>query len=205
MAAAIVPAGSSQVPFPERLRRQAHFSSCGRFRYALRRLWNPALPQCTFIGLNPSRADAWVDDPTVRRCIGFARHWGFGSLLLLNLFAPRATDPRALRQVDDPVGPRNDRWLRAAARETPAIVAVWGDGGRYRGRADRVRSWLGPLLCLGETRNGQPRHPLYLSADTPLRALTPAGVSLRRRHVHDADGRRGARFSPPRRYDADGA
>ena len=88
------------------VRGRAGFSRCGRYRYWLRRRWNGDLPQCTFIGLNPSTADARTNDPTLRRCINFADQWGYGSLLLVNLFALRSTDPRALRLSDDPQGPR---------------------------------------------------------------------------------------------------
>ena len=83
------------------MRGQAGFSRCRRYRYWLRRDWDRALPQCAFIGLNPSTADAQTDDPTLRRCMGFARQWGYGSLLLVNLFGFRATDPAALSTASD--------------------------------------------------------------------------------------------------------
>lgn len=95
----------------------AHLSACGAYRYALRRTWDPARPAALFVGLNPSTADAERDDPTTRRCVRFARDWGFGGLLVGNLFAYRATRPRDLRAAAEPVGPENDWWLAALARE----------------------------------------------------------------------------------------
>lgn len=146
---------------PEYRLRSAGVSRCGRYRYWLRRIWNPALAHCVFIGLNPSTADATEDDPTLRRCLSFARDWGYGSLLLVNLFSLRATDPRALKQAADPVGPRTDLWLHRAAAETETIVAAWGNGGLLMNRAMRVNQMLKNPCCLGLTMLGMPRHPLY--------------------------------------------
>ncbi len=121
----------------------AGFSRCRRYRYWLRRSWDTTLPQCAFIGLNPSTADADTDDPTLRRCVDFAKQWGCGSLLLVNLFALRATDPRALTTVPDPIGPRANIWLRRAKHESKLLVAAWGNGGHapeprpYRGHVAR--------------------------------------------------------------------
>ena len=95
--------------------RSAAFSPCRRYRYCLSRVWNPKLPSVMFVGLNPSTADEQEDDPTVRRCIGFARNWNFGGLILVNLFAYRSTDPADLLRVDDPVGPGNDKHILASA------------------------------------------------------------------------------------------
>ena len=150
----------------------AGLSRCGHYRYWLRRQWSPALPQCTFIGLNPSTADAQLDDPTLRRCIGFAKQWGYGSLLLVNLFAWRATDPRDLLSAPDPIGPQTNRWLRRAMRESDLVVAAWGNGGTLANRAHIVAKRLKPLHCLGITSLGMPRHPLYCRADcAPIRYL----------------------------------
>lgn len=143
------------------VRGQAGFSRCRRYRYWLRRDWDRALPQCAFIGLNPSTADAQTDDPTLRRCMGFARQWGYGSLLLVNLFGFRATDPAALSTVSDPVGPRANHWLRRAAAESPLLVAAWGNGGQLFERATRVAHLIHNAQCLGVTAQGMPRHPLY--------------------------------------------
>src|ERR687886_2684884 len=142
-----------------RMIRRAAFSRCGRYRYALWREWGPGRSTVLFVALNPSTADHRRDDPTVRRCIRFARDWGFGSIALANLFAYRTPEPRLLRRVDDPVGPANDRWLSRLVREAELVVAAWGARGDHRGRAAAVAPCLGRLHCLGLTQGGAPRHP----------------------------------------------
>ena len=148
------------------MKGQAGFSRCGRYRYWLRRSWDSSLPPCGFVGLNPSTADAKTDDPTLRRCIDFAKRWGCGSLMMVNLFSLRATDPRELLGVDDPIGPRTNLWLRLAKRESQLIIAAWGNGGALRGRGDTVANLLGDARCLGVTATGMPRHPLYCPKNT---------------------------------------
>ena len=148
------------------VRGQAGFSRCGRYRYWLRRSWDSSLPQCAFVGLNPSTANATTDDPTLRRCIDFAKQWGCGSLLMVNLFSLRATDPRELFGADDPIGPRTNLWLRRAKRESQLIIAAWGNGGALQGRGDTVATLLGDVRCLGVTATGMPRHPLYCPKTT---------------------------------------
>ena len=122
-----------------------------------------------FVGLNPSTADASRDDPTLRRCMSFARERGFGGVSLGNLFALRATNPRTLREVEDPVGPRNDLWLKRLADEASLVVAAWGTRGRLGGRDAAVLPLLGQVSCLGVTQQGDPRHPLYVRAGTRFR------------------------------------
>ncbi|MHB8589814.1 MAG: DUF1643 domain-containing protein [Candidatus Dormibacteraceae bacterium] len=134
------------------------------YRYRLVREWDADLPVVNFIGLNPSTADALSDDPTVRRCRGFARQLGFGKLIITNLFAWRATDPKAMRGGTEPVGPENDRFIQASALEAQQVVVCWGDGGRFRNRWREVAPFIpGIPACLGTTRSGQPKHPLYLA------------------------------------------
>jgi hypothetical protein len=142
--------------------RRAAFSRCGRYRYALWREWDPGGPAVLFVALNPPTADHRRDDPTVRRCIQFARDWGFGSLAVANLFAYRTLEPRLLRRVNDPIGPANDRWLSRLVGQAELVVAAWGALGDYRGRAAAVAPRLGSLHCLGLTKSGAPRHPLYV-------------------------------------------
>jgi hypothetical protein len=151
--------------------RSAGFSRCGRYRYWLRRIWDPALAHCVFIGLNPSTADATEDDPTLKRCISFAQKWGYGSLLLVNLFSLRATNPRGLKMAADPIGPKTDRWLRRAASETNTVIAAWGNGGLLMNRAIAVHHMLKNPYCLGLTALGMPRHPLYCPKNVTLTAL----------------------------------
>ena len=123
-----------------------------------------------FVMLNPSTADERRDDPTIRRCVGFARRWGFGGVEIVNLFALRASDPRALRRASDPVGPDNDRHIARVAARATLLVVAWGVWGRLRGRSAALRARLSRRAprCLGLTRSGEPRHPLYLRADARL-------------------------------------
>ena len=151
----------------------AGFSRCGRYRYWLRRVWDRDRPQCAWIGLNPSTADARTDDPTLRRCIGFADDWGYGSLLLVNLFSWRATDPTALLRTSDPIGPRTPLWLRRAVTESDCVVAAWGNGGLIRNRGYEVAAALVDAHCLGMTARGMPRHPLYCPKRSTLLSLPP--------------------------------
>jgi hypothetical protein len=146
----------------------AEISVCGNYRYALRRGWNGGLPPILFIGLNPSTADAELDDPTLRRCRSFAQSWGYGTVVMANLFAYRATNPRVLRQVLDPMGPDNDHWLARLRDETEIAVAAWGQHGDLHGRGQLVAERLGKLYCLGRTRTGAPRHPLYVRRTAEL-------------------------------------
>ena len=97
-----------------------------------------------------------TDDPTLRRCIDFAQRWGCGSLLMVNLFSLRATDPRELVDVDDPIGPRTNLWLRRARRESQLVIAAWGNGGALHDRHKTVWRQLGDMQCLGVTATGMP-------------------------------------------------
>jgi hypothetical protein len=126
--------------------------------------------------LNPSTADASRDDATIRRCASFSRAWGFGAMVVVNLFALRATDPRRLREAADPVGPRNDGAIRGAAGGSDAVVAAWGRHGSLRGRDERVLDLLRDhdVRLLGVNADGSPRHPLYLPASTRTRPMRVA-------------------------------
>jgi len=149
-------------------RRGVILSDCARYRYALWRRWVQG-PAVLFIGLNPSTADALQDDPTIRRCIRFAKAWGYRALYMANLFAFRATDPRDMKAVVDPVGPDNDGWLWQLAYDADLVVAAWGAHGEHRDRAAAVARRLAKRLhCLGRTTAGHPRHPLYVRRDARL-------------------------------------
>jgi hypothetical protein len=149
------------------LEQSAVISTCGRYRYLLTRRVGPGPRTATFIMLNPSTADATNDDPTTRRCIGFARHWGCGKFIVLNLFAVRATAPSDMKSAKDPVGPENKQWFDQTLRGSsngPAICA-WGVHGAHMDQDLTVLEWLASsckLKALGITRDGHPRHPLYV-------------------------------------------
>jgi len=140
----------------------ADFSPCRTYRYALWRTWDKTEPYVLFICLNPSTADETENDPTVTRCIDFAKQWGYGRLCMANLFAFRATQPKDLKQAKDPVGDANDKWLSKLHRDAGLVVAAWGNDGKFLGRADEVTKQLSNLSCLKINVSGEPAHPLYL-------------------------------------------
>ncbi|MFM7732479.1 MAG: DUF1643 domain-containing protein [Cyanobium sp.] len=160
---------------------RAVFSPCGHYRWWLQRLWRPEAPRLLFFGLNPSRADAFRDDPTLRRLSGFARTWGFGGLEVVNLFARISASPAALRRCREPVGGRCDAWIRRRlrwCREAEGAHVLWlgwGNGGAWRDRDRAVLELLAAEgvqpLCLGLTAAGQPRHPLYQPRSGRLQAF----------------------------------
>ncbi len=148
------------------MHRSAIISDCQRYRYVLERQWQPALPCVLFVALNPSTADGQNDDPTVRRCVGFARSWGFGKLVLANLFALRSSNPCLLSIDADPIGPENDRWLAELSSRFDLTIAAWGAHGALLQRAAEVLPKLSNVHHLGLTNAGHPRHPLYLPRTT---------------------------------------
>lgn len=163
------------------MRRGATFDATGKYRYTLWRTWDRSSSRIAFVMLNPSTADHRQDDPTIRRCMDFARRWGHGSLLVVNLFAYRTPSPAELARARRPIGPDNDRYLRAARRRCADIVVAWGVHGALHGRDAQALEILGlgrrkPLLCLGTTAAGHPRHPLYLPGTTrPVAFVAAAG------------------------------
>ena len=145
------------------MNKGAEFSPCRRYRYSLLRTWQPAGGFAMFVGLNPSTADETVDDPTIARCVAFSKAWGFGGLLMTNLFAYRATQPADMKAQADPVGPENDAYLVRLADQAQVVVAAWGTYGAFLGRDQQVRGLLGRKLhYLRLTKDGHPGHPLYL-------------------------------------------
>lgn len=147
--------------------RKTIFSPDRQHRYTLWREWDIFNSSyAMFIGLNPSTADETNDDPTIRRCIGFAKEWGYGAICMTNLFAYRATDPRLMKAAVDPVGPENDAWLLRCAKDAGLIVAAWGTHGGFLRRAEDVLEIISNVVCLGMTKGGHPRHPLYMLKTT---------------------------------------
>lgn len=145
----------------------AIFSTCRTWRYRLHRIWHPDKPIAVFIGLNPSTADERRNDPTVTRCVNYARYWGYGGLVLLNIFAYRATNPRDLKAAPSPVGELNDLHILESVSRAALVVAAWGAHGDFMGRGKQVQKLLFQagvrVYCLGKTNAGHPRHPLYLA------------------------------------------
>ena len=144
----------------------------GEYRYQLWRIWDESKPLAVFIMLNPSTADENEDDPTIRRCMNYARSWGYGGIKVVNLFAYRATNPKELKNVNDPIGPLNNQYIFDAVNTSDMVIAAWGTHGRLHNRDEKViRIFQGKLQYLDLTKGGHPRHPLYLKADLKPRKL----------------------------------
>jgi len=141
------------------------FSKDRKYRYCLYRWWDKSKPFVMFIGLNPSIADEENDDPTLVRCMNFAKSWGYGGVCMTNLFAYVATKPADMKTSIDPVGTDNDYWLTATAKEAGVIIAAWGNDGAYLDRSNVVRNLLPDLSCLKLNQSGEPTHPLYLNKE----------------------------------------
>ncbi|HCG96402.1 MAG TPA: hypothetical protein DEX20_12355 [Halieaceae bacterium] len=150
----------------------ATFSDCGDYRYLLKRRWDDR-PNCLFVGLNPSTATADSDDATVRKCAALARSWGFSGMTMANLFAVRCRHPQILSTHQDPVGPANDRFLLPAIEQAHTVVAMWGNHGlKSYGQSTRRDQYILSLRddwqCVGITKQGAPRHPLYVASSSTL-------------------------------------
>lgn len=154
------------------MQSDARLSECGLYRYSLTRTWDSSISPAVFVMLNPSTADGTVDDPTIKRCMSFAQTWGRGGIAVVNLFAFRATDPDAMKAASDPVGPENDAEILRCVAGADRVVAAWGVHGGYKGRDSAVVELLRKagrsMACFGTTKDGYPRHPLYVATATPL-------------------------------------
>lgn len=164
---------------PDQIRRFATLSDNGRYRYWLERSWGDGCKGfVNFIMLNPSTADAEQDDPTILRCIDFARRWGYDGMHVVNLFALRATDPAELLVARCPVGPDNNDFIDAGFLSAEITVCAWG---AHKGAKARASAVLGMIesrpkvkaFALGLTADGSPRHPLYVRADAELIPYPP--------------------------------
>lgn len=155
------------------MRSDAYISACGAYRYRLERQWDDR-PSCLFVMLNPSTADAKNDDPTIRRCMAFAKSWGYGGIWVANLFALRTPSPKEL--MENPLPNPSDAEYQmklniSYVRHSKGIaIAAWGAHGHWQQQDKKVLKWFRdekvPLYALGFTKDGHPRHPLYLKADT---------------------------------------
>jgi hypothetical protein len=148
------------------MNRDTIFSEDRIYRYTLWRSWgtlfNSSERFVNFLCLNPSTATETVDDPTIRRCIGYADAWGYKSLCVTNIFAFRATDPNVMKAHPEPIGKDNDHWLLEVANNADLVVAAWGNNGTHIQRDKSVRKLIKNLHCLRITKTNQPEHPLYL-------------------------------------------
>ena len=147
------------------LRSSARYSPCKKYRYTLTRVWDADKPKVAFIGLNPSTATEIQNDPTVTRCMNYAARWGYGGMHMLNIFGYRATDPKIMKAVKEPVGAGNDFWIKVKAQEAAMALACWGTHGEHQERGKKVLELVDNLKCLGVTKHGHPRHPLYMRSD----------------------------------------
>jgi len=154
------------------LENDAVLSECETYRYMLRRTWDHGKPRALLVMLNPSTADARQDDATIRSCVRLLVGLGYGSMEVVNLFAFRATDPDELPYVADAVGPNNDDAIERAIGRCDVAICAWGAHGMALNRASVVkgllRSHRPAVFCLGKTKTGAPKHPLYLKSGTPL-------------------------------------
>jgi hypothetical protein len=155
------------------MKREAIIDETGRYRYALLRLWEPGKGYVVFIMLNPSTADGYEDDPTIRKCVQFARDWGYGGLIVVNMFALRSTNPDALLTEPDPVGSKNNYWTALAITQADAVICAWGSHKAVKKHPERRAKVLDLVRLLGHepkclklSNGGEPYHPLYLRSDT---------------------------------------
>lgn len=157
------------------LERDAVISDCGKYRYLLRRSWDHDKPRALFVMLNPSTADAEVDDATIRSCTRLSKGWGYGSFEVINLFGLRATDPAELEKAADPIGPKNADVGDNAINRCDVVICAWGAhpmaAKRARDMVSWVRGWKPAAYCLGTTKSGAPKHPLYIKSGTPLQVF----------------------------------
>jgi hypothetical protein len=158
----------------------ATFSSCRRWRYLLWRCWDASRPVANFLMLNPSTADEVKLDPTCSRARDYAERWGYGALIVTNVFAFRNTDPVRMKAAADPVGPGNDAAIARAAKESAIVVCAWGNHGAHRGRSKNVVEILQEektkLHVLRLNANGEPAHPLYLPGKLKPKTWVPASA-----------------------------
>lgn len=163
------------------MEREAVISDCGKYRYLLRRAWDHERPRILFVMLNPSTADAEVDDATIRSCIRLAKSWGYGSFEVINLFGFRSTDPEGMGEAEDPIGAENDRIAQAAIGRCDMAICAWG---AHRMAKTRQREMVSLITarrpvayCLGTTKSGAPKHPLYIKSGTELTVFRPGLAS----------------------------
>ena len=154
------------------LEKNAVISECRTYRYTLSRVWDTNFPKLGIVMLNPSRADALKDDPTIRRCVGFAKRWKFGSLVVVNVYSARLTNPEYLQIIGEPIGPETERYFKESLTDAEMVLLAWGSNIKGNQAAHAIQ-WLQEVntngkrfVHLGLTKDGQPKHPLYIKSDT---------------------------------------
>ncbi len=150
------------------IKKSAVFSPCRKYRYSLTRSWNSAEGYVLFIGLNPSIADEIIDDPTLIRCINFAKDWGYGGLIMVNLFAYMSTHPKDLKKAKLPIGKNNNKHILKNHQKSQLTIAAWGNDGHFLKRDKEVLEIINNPMCLNINKSGQPAHPLYQKKDQEL-------------------------------------
>jgi hypothetical protein len=158
------------------MERWAVIDDTGKYRYTLTRVWDANKAQVAFVMLNPSVADGQQDDPTIRKCVGFAQRWGYGSLGVVNMYAWRATSPKDLDLTENPVGKKNDAYIERVVQNSSCVIAAWGAHAKEPTRLQEMLSLIGNAFCLGRTKNGSPRHPLYVRYEVQPSIYCKEGV-----------------------------
>lgn len=151
-------------------------SSCGKYRYSLTRIWDISKSQVLFIMLNPSTADDKQDDPTIRRCINFAKLWGYGGIYVCNLFAFRTTNPKELLKTDNPFGDKNIWHIRRLVDRVDKVICAWGNRSilkkilKGQNEINLIRFIGEKIYVIDLSKDGTPKHPLYLKSNLiPIR------------------------------------
>ncbi|MCT7584670.1 DUF1643 domain-containing protein [Aliarcobacter butzleri] len=147
------------------MKKDAILSEDRKYRYVLSRIWDESKPMVVIVGLNPSTADEKDDDSTIKKCINFAKNWGYGGLYMLNLFAFRATLPSDMFNASYPIGEENDKYIRKYSKFSDKVICAWGNDGSFKNRSQEVLSILENKFYIKLNKSGEPAHPLYLSKD----------------------------------------
>ena len=145
------------------MKTDAVLSEDRKYRYVLSRIWDESKSMVMIIGLNPSTADETIDDPTIVRCIDFAKNWGYGGIYMLNLFAFRATLPKDMFSVENPIGDENDKFIEKYSKLSDKVICAWGNNGNFKNRSKEVLLNIENKFYLKLNKTGEPAHPLYLN------------------------------------------
>ena len=147
------------------MKTDAILSKDRKYRYVLSRIWDETKPTVMIIGLNPSTADETENDPTIIRCIDFAKFWGYGGVYMLNLFGFRATKPKDMFNADEPIGQDNDKYIEEYSKICDKVICAWGNDGNHKNRSKEILSKIENTYYLKLNQTGEPAHPLYLKGD----------------------------------------